>query len=237
MNKSKLFKVLIVSVVLIAGATELAYAAGPANPPWSECYWFTYPVGPGGIFEINHYLHYVGYDARVYGNLTADWVRRTMYKDAVFAIVAEGYPGRVMCKNGMTQISAKIVPSEDFNYSLEAAFANTTDKLKWCRIIYWGSCESARYSSKYGDLNDYSVTLGADASVGFKGIIDNDCATTFERRVFDLLTYNGGYYLYSALWHAKEYTKKRHRKYGGVDTYEIRGNYTEKILPVGYGDF
>jgi len=238
MNKTKLFKVLLLSVVLIIGLSQLVYAAALPSPPWSECYWFNDP-GVGPTYDINHFLHYVGYDARVYGNVHAYYVRRTMYKDAVFYIKTHGYSsgGRVLCANN-TKISAKMVLGDDSNYSLEAAFANTTDKLKWCRLVYWGSCYTAKNSSKYGDLNDYSaMTLGADSSVGFKEGRYVDWGTTFDRRVFDYLIYNGGNTIKNSCEMAKDYTYDVHGSYGGVDKYEIRGYTTEKILPVGYGDF
>ncbi len=239
MNKNKLFKVLLMSVILIIGVSTLVYAAALPSPPWSECYWFNSP-GVGPTYDINHFLHYVGYDARVYGNLTAYWVRRTMYKDAVFYIKTHGVGdegGRVWCANG-TRISAKIRPNDNYNYSLEAAFANTTDKLKWCRLVYWGGCYTAKNSSKYGDLNDYSaMTLGADSSVGFKEGRYVDWGTTFDRRVFDYLIYNGGNTIKNSCEMAKDYTYNVHGSYGGVDKYEIRGYTTEKILPVDYGDF
>jgi len=242
MNKSKIFKVLLMSIILIIGVSQLVYAAGLPDPPWSECYWFNDP-GVGTTYDINHFLHYVGYDARVYGNLYAYLVRRTMYKDAVFYVSAHGVKtgGRVRCGylNGhKTYISAKSIPWDDYNYSLEAAFANTTDKLKWCRLVYWSACRSARNSSTYGDLNDYSaITLGADSSVGFRDDLGIAHSATFDKRCFDCLIYNGGNKIKNSCETAKNYTYKVHGSYGGVDSYEIRGYTTGKILPVGYGDY
>ena len=233
MNKTKLFKVLLLSVVLIIGLSQLVYAAALPSPPWSECYWYSDP-GAASVFNINHNLHYIGYDARVYGNTHAYYVRRTMYKDAVFYIHTHGYAegGRVKCAND-TKISALMVLGDDSNYSLQARYGDTTDKLKWTKLTYWAACHTAESSSKYGDLDNYCYwILGVDSTVAFNGIRDVINGPYFDDRFFVYAALSG-YNVRDALNRAKNDAVN---KYGYAPNYVCMGGGV-KIKPPSYGNY
>ena|SRR4030042_204169 len=187
MKKTRLFKVLsiIMSIViaLIILVPGIIYAL--PSPPWAEMYSYD-TVDCSEDPYIKQYLLNMGYDTRWYMNTTAYYVRRTMYQDAVFHIHTHGWinGGRVQCVSG-TQLSAKSVPSQDYNYSLQATYGNSTDKLKYTRLTYWAACHSAEYSSTYGDLDNYCYyTLGVDSTVAFWGVRKSPYAIYFDKMFY-----------------------------------------------------
>lgn len=239
MKKFKSSKILLIIIlvilVLIISVPGIIYAL--PNPPWAEMYSYSDP-GYGDDSYIKQYLLDMGYDTRWYQNTHAYYVRRTMYQDAVFHIHTHGGSGGgyVACGSG-TQISAKSVPSQDNNYSLEARYGGTTDKLKYTRLTYWAACHSAEYNSTYGDLDNYCYyTLGVDSTVAFWGLRVQPYCTYFDKVFYNCAKQNNNIqaslllaeYATSNQW--PDTPKESHydyRYYGG----------SIKLIPASYGTY
>jgi hypothetical protein len=240
MKKAILNKVLLIItliIILIMALPCTIYAL--PSPPWAEIYSYSDP-GNGSCSSIKQYLLDIGYDARWYIGTSAYYVRRTMYQDAVFYITTHGEPGRVKCglESGIvTHISAKKVPSDNYNYSLEAGFGSTTDKLKYTRLTYWAACHSAENSSTYGDLDNYCYyTLGVDSTVAFWGTRQPPYCTYFDKRFFYWA--KQGYTVIEALDKARIDTGNKFPKIPKEDNYDYRcyGGST-KLVPAKYGTY
>lgn len=239
MKKTILSKVLLIIaliiMVLIMVVPGIIYAL--PNPPWAEMYSYSNP-GYGEDSYIKQYLLDMGYDARWYQNTHAYYVRRTMYQDAVFHLSAHGAPGRMILRydpNG-TQISAKSVPSQDYNYSLEALYGNSTDKLKYTRLTYWSGCHSAEYSSTYGDLDNYCYyTLGVDSTVAFYGTQTLPYCAYFDKMFYYYAKQDNT--IQAALLLAEYVTKNKYGKpKEGYYDYRYYGG-SKKLIPASYGTY
>jgi len=230
MNKSKLFKVLIVSVVLIAGATKLAYAAGPN----AHVYYYADP-GYGETWAVNKYLLDMGYSSVRFYESHPVTARYYLGSDAVFYMWAHAAPGRQATKkSGGLRLSAK--ESADNNaWSIQAKYKNTTSKLRKVKLAYWHGCRTAQTSSYYGDL-DYRCSLyGADCTVTFWDKQYPPYVTYFDKQAFYRL--KRGDTVKNALETAKGITYYSYGTCGGAETYRIAGDSNEKLVPAGYGDY
>lgn len=237
MKKFKSSKILLIIVstilALIILVPGIIYAL--PSPPWAEMYSYSDP-GYGEDSYIKQYLLDMGYDARWYQNTHAYYVRRTMYQDAVFHIHTHGAPGVVLCGSG-TQISAKSVSSQDYNYSLEARYGSTTDKLKYTRLTYWAACHTAEYNSTYGDLDNYCYyTLGVDSTVAFWGPRGHTTGSYFDKMFYYCAKQNNT--IQAALLLAEYATKNQWPdipKEGHYDYRYYGGSI--KLIPASYGTY
>jgi len=240
MKKTILSKVLLIIaliiMVLIMIVPGIIYAL--PSPPWAEMYSYD-AVDCSEDPYIKQYLLDMGYDARWYMNTTAYYVRRTMYQDAVFHIHTHGWlhGGRVQCASG-TQISAKSVPSQNYNYSLEARYGSSTDKLKYTRLTYWAACHSAEYSSTYGDLDNYCYyTLGVDSTVAFYQLRYSPYCIYFDKRFYYWA--KQGYTIQAALQNAQADTTDRWPSVPKTNNYDWRcfGGTGKYLRPASYGTY
>lgn len=240
MKKTRLPKVLsiilLIIMVLIVVMPGVIYAL--PSPPWAEMYYYDNP-GPGYENDIKQYLLNMGYDARLYKNTHAYYVRRTMYQDAVFYLHAHGAPGRMILRfdpNG-TQISAKSVPSQDYNYSLEARYGSTTDKLKYTRSTYWAGCHTAEYSSTYGDLDNYCYyTLGVDSTVAFWGARGHTSGSYFDKIFYYYAKQNNT--VSASLLLAEYVTKNQYPQWPKEGHYDYRYyGGSIRLIPASYGTY
>ena len=210
---------ILLVVLFVMGCTIPAFAASGT----CEIYYFTYPgsVGSGGSANIAASLSNMGYSAYRYADTHAYYVRRTMNNDKVFAIVSHGLPGRLICQNGETTVSASSVSSDDNNYSLAAAFSSGA--FSNMLFAYYGACYTAQTDSTYGNLTTYTTnTLSAKCALGFTTYISNTCAPIYENVLFSYL--EQGYSVSSANVYAKQAVINSIGAYGNIDQTIISGN-------------
>lgn len=238
MGKNRLLKVLsvivLLAIILIILVPSVIYAL--PSPLWAEMYSYSVP-GYGHNSDIKQYLLNMSYDARWHKNTHAYYVRKTMYKDAIFHIHSHGYQygGYVACGPN-TKLSAKSVPSQNNNYSLEARYGNTADKLRYTRLTYWAACHSAEYNSTYGDLDNYCYyTLGVDSTVAFWGIRGHDSGSYFDKMFYYCAKYGNS--VASSLLYAEYATKNNFPQWPKEGHYDYRYYYggNKKLIPAGYG--
>lgn len=212
----RIFVIPVIVGLLLSSIVSRA-ASGPC-----EIFYFTYSgsVGAGGSAAIESYLNNMGYSASRYANTHAYYVRRTMDNDKVFAIVSHGMPGRVVCKDGVTTVSANAVSSDNNNYSLAACFSSGA--FSNMKFAYYGACRSANTSGTYGNLITYSTgTLGAASALGFSNDIYTNKAAWYEEKLFMYL--NNGFSVLSANSLAQLSTYNQYGTYGGVDSAVVSG--------------
>lgn len=218
MRKYRITALLLVLCIVFSFCVSASAASGTC-----EIFYFNDApdsLGPGGSAGIQSYLGNLGYTANRYANTLAYYVRRTMDSDKVFAIVAHGAPGYVVCAQ-TTKMSANAVPSDNDCYSLAAWFSSGS--LSSMKFAYYGACKSARGSSTYGNLLDYTTsTLGAQSALGFYEDVNDDCATHFESTLFFFLS--GGNTITSSASSALVSTYNNYGTYGSVDSYRIYGS-------------
>lgn len=181
----------------------------------------------------------MGYNANIYKDSGAYYVRRTMDDDAVFAYVGHGSPGYLFCTNSDYYLSAYNISSDPYNYSLQYAFYGTTNKLKNIRFAYYGACHSNVSSSIYGRLTYYTTnTLGALAAMGFNDYITHDVVSYFGGRLFAYL--HSGHSVNSARLYASNDSINRfgtsYWNLSGVDTASITGDSNTRLRPAAYGN-
>ncbi len=222
-RKTKIIS-LVLAISLLLGMATTAYAASGT----CEVFYFTYQdsVGEGGSASIQSCLSNLGYTANRYANTHAYYVRRTMNSDKVFAIVSHGAPGRVVCKDGVTTMSASAVSSDSSNYSLAAWFGS--NDLKGMKFAYYGACSSAATDSTYGNLITYTTdTLGASCALGFTKTVYDPQVAYYEAQLFGYL--QSGNSVSSANVLARAATYSQYKSYGNVDSALISGDSTTKI--------
>ena len=211
--------VFILAVCIVLSNVGKTYAASGT----CEIYYFTYEgaVGEGGSASIQSYLGNVGYTVNRYADVHAYYVRRTMNSDKVFVIVAHGVPGRILCKDGITTLSASQVPTDDNNYSLEAWFS--ANDLNGMLFAYYGACYSATTDSTYGNLLTYTTgTLGANCALGFSTSVSDTHATYYETCLFEAL--GNGDTVLVANNVAMTLTYFKYNSYGNINSAVISGN-------------
>lgn len=214
---------LVLSMVFLSVAP--AYAASGT----CEVFYFTYAgsVGAGGSEAIHSYLTELGYSSYRYADVHAYYVRRTMNQDKVFAIVSHGVPGRVVCKDGVTTMSAYAVDEDDNNYSLAAWFGS--GNLNGMLFAYYGGCQTALTDEKYGNLLSYTTDfLGASSAIGFSKSVYNSYATYYEEKLFQHL--KRGYDVNTSNTLARAATYSKYGGYGNVDSAVIAGNVNTYII-------
>lgn len=222
-RKSKIFS-LVLAIGLLLGITSTVYAASGT----CEVFYFTYTnsVGEGGSASIQSSLSNLGYTANRYADTHAFYVRRTMNNDKVFAIVSHGAPGRVVCKDGATTMSAKAVSSDSDNYSLAAYFGSKD--FNGMKFAYYGACKTALTDSTYGNLITYTTdTLGASCALGFTENVSNKQATYYETQLFKYL--ESGNSVADANTLACSATYSKYKDFGHVNSASISGDSTTKI--------
>lgn len=215
---------LLIAVCLVVGCSSQAFAASGTT----EIFFFNYQgsVGEGGTAQIKSSLNSLGYTTNRYVNVHAYYVRRTMNEDKVFAIVSHGAPGRVVCKDGSTTMSASAVNSDNNNYSLAAWF--NSGALSGMKFAYYGACQTARTSATYGNLLTYTTgTLGASCALGFYDSVSSAKATYYEGKLFQYLA--SGYTVARANNMAHVATYNAYGSYGAVDSAQITGNSNTRI--------
>lgn len=138
----------------------------------------------GSVYKIKKNLISMGYRSKLYKDYGAFYVRKNMDKDVVFYYSGKGSAGLLKC-NGKTQISAKIVPDNSNNYSLENAFYKTPNKLKKVRLAYFSASNTANTSPVYGNLLTYTVIqLKAGVAVGFSKKVSKNVLHYYDSRFF-----------------------------------------------------
>lgn len=178
-------------------------------------------MGSGGSLTIESCLDNLGYTANRYANTDAYYVRRTMNNDKIFAIISHGAPGRVVCKNGITTVSANSVATDNNNYSLAACFGSNA--FNGMLFAYYGACQTAATDATYDNLLSYTTgTLGARSALGFQLSVNNSQATYFEAKLFEYL--EDGNTVYTACGLARSATYTAYSNYGNVDSAVVAGN-------------
>jgi len=231
----------VLSAIALVTATLIILVPGVIyalpSPPWAEMYSYDDP-GYGYDYYIKQYLLSMNYDTRWYQNTHAYYVRRTMYQDAVFHIHTHGYVygGYVACGSN-TKLSAKSVPSQNNNYSLEARYGSTTDKLKYTRLAYWAACHTAEYNSTYGDLDNYCYyTLGVDSTVAFWGPRGHTSGSYFDKKFYYCAKYGNS--IASSLLYAEYATKNNFPQWPKEGHYDYRYyGGSIKLKPAAYGTY
>lgn len=233
----RLIKLLVFSLLFILMLAPASYGYAL---PLAETYWFT-NLGIGGASNINSYLDNMGYNGNIYCNSGAYYVRRTMDDDAVFAYVGHGYRtgGILLCTDSASYISAYNIVGDYDNYSLQYAFAGTTNKLKNIRLAYYGACWSDKYSPTYGQLTTYTTnTLGALSSIGFSDEVFDPVVSYFETKVF--LYLDLGQTVSTAVGNAiiatKSYYGQELWNQSQVGSLQVRGNGDTRLEPAAYGN-
>lgn len=169
----------IITFTLIFSTRTMA-----AGPLYEGYMYSSDDIAATAPFEAQKVLSRVGYDCYVYKDTSAFYVRRTMNDDAIFFYSGHADPGILKC-SGNTQVSAKTVLNNNNNYSLEAAFTGTTNKLKKTRLAYYSGCNTANTSNTYGNLLTYTVaTLKAGVAIGFSKSIEVNVSNWFDTTVF-----------------------------------------------------
>ena len=213
----------ISALAVVLSLTLMSVFSANAASGTCEIFYFTYPgaVGPGGTATIQSCLTDLGYTANRYSDTHAYYVRRTMHQDKVFAIVSHGAPGLVVCRDGVTTMSASAVSSDDNNYSLAAWFGS--GNLNGLLFAYYGGCETAVTSSTYGNLLNYTTDfLRASSALGFSKTVYDPYTGYYEGRLFEYL--KSGYSVSSANILARSATYNKYGGYGNVDSAVITGD-------------
>ena len=137
----------------------------------------------------------------------------------------------------VAEISAKSVPSQDYNYSLEARYGSTTDKLKYTRLTYWAACHTAEYSSTYGDLDNYCYyTLGVDSTVAFWGLRGLESGPYFDKVFYNCAKQNNT--ISASLLLAEYATKNQWPDWPKEGHYDYRCyGGSIKLIPASYGTY
>jgi hypothetical protein len=222
-------------VILVFSSITHASATGPL----SELYYYSeFPDSNTYSSNINSSICLAGYDGKRYCDTNAYYVRRTMASDAIFVYTGHGNAGCLISTPSNTSISARIVQNNDVNYSLEAKFANTTNKLKQLRLAYFGSCFSDASDPVYGRLTSYiTSTLGADVAIGYSDEIYDPYQSDYDEMLFNYL--RQGYTVYVATTAANsEYINTYSiEDFVGwnIDSQNILGNSSTKIVPASFG--
>lgn len=181
MKSSKSLRMLSIIMLVAFIVCVFNQSAGASSGPLAELYFYQHGA-VGGLTSMDtttymsatrNNISSAGYNAYAYINVPAGpkWsasVVRTLSDDAVFFIHAHGGPGKIVCVDdyySITRVTANISASDE-NYSLEYNFQNTTDKLKYVRIMYWMGCNTFNTDSSLGNLCTKSVSLGADCVIG-----------------------------------------------------------------------
>lgn len=236
-KKIKKLPVFILTIVLLLSLCGTALA-----DPLAELYWQTDP-GQDQTDEARDYLDLAGYDANIYGNTSAYYVRRTMDDDAVCLVYGHGfaiygsttnYGGGMRSQNG-TYVTAES-SSYSWAYSLQAKFANTSNKLDDVRFMFFDGCNTGHTNPHYfGNLVTYARGLWADCVLGFDDIIYRGPNMVFVETLFDDTCTNNRTIATgaaNALWDA-------YYAYGnfyGLNTWVWAGSNNILIEPAAYGN-
>lgn len=184
MKKRLRIKIIVSIVVLLIIVASFSTALAVTYP--GRVYYFS-NLGIGGGATVNNELNSMGYTSYLRYDYDAKDIRDYWGTQAVVAYIGHGQPGYLVC-DGTGQISAKSVSGMPTNYSFEYKYANTTDKLKKNRLIYFGCCYSDNYSSTYGRLTTYTAgDMAARSTIGFSGQLGDAEATYFEAKLFTYL--------------------------------------------------
>lgn len=145
-------------------------------------------LGTGGSEEVHMSLSDLGFTSDILVDLPASRLRTQLATLDSFVYIGHGMPGVLIC-TADEKLSAKSVPNEPNNYSLEAYYGTSTEKLQNIKLAYFGCCHSDEESALYGRLTTYvTETLGATTSIGFTGSVYDEESTFYETRFFYYLS-------------------------------------------------
>lgn len=186
------------------------------SPPLTEAYGYSYPDGLDTYFytfQANRWLLYLGYNNKIYRNVHAYYVRRTMGNDAVFIFNGHGAPGRLVCWDGYryTTVSANAVYWDNNNYSLQAAFQGTTELYDLKLAVFMG-CNTGDPDAVYGDLAVKSAQLGIDVAMTWVDNLRAGISDFYLQQFFYYAAYCG-------------YTIRETHRLALGDTYYAFGSY------------
>lgn len=205
--------------------------------PLAESYYITGNPGIGPCNSIVSYLNSSGYNSLLFYDRTAYQVRSTMQNDAVFTIWGHAAAGKVHCYSS-TYLTARINYDRDDYYSLESAFAGTTNKLKKIRFAYFAGCKTGNTDAtgeSIGNLLTYTTgTLGAKCALGFGDNILIKAQSYYGEKLFERL--KEGDTVLTATSKAASYTLQQYGAYGGHDSHLYSGNGNTTLVPAAFGN-
>ena len=208
-----------------------------SSGPLAESYYITSDPGVGPCNSIYSYLNSSGYNAYLYHDRTAYQVRSTMQNDAVFTIWGHARAGLIRCYSD-TFLTARINYNHDEYYSLESAFAGTSNKLYKIRFAYFAGCKTGNTdatNTNLGNLITYTTsTLGAKCALGFGESIGIPSQAKYGAKLFERL-YAGDTVL-TATAKAAAYTLQEQGAYNGHNSHLYSGNGNITLIPAAYGN-
>ena len=89
-------------------------------------------------------------------------------------------------------------------------------------LAVFNGCDTANDDLDLGNLLDESTRLGVTAAIGFKTSINNDESNYWSDRLWYYLY--KGYNIGDAAYAARNDVLLKFARFGGVDSYEIRGD-------------
>ena len=206
-------------IIVFTGALAWTSTGSEASDRHASMYLNSYHDGvnalPSGEFAGN-YLEMLGYSVDNSTNVNASYTYQRMRDDGIFYFSGHGGPGYMKFPDG-----SLIIASSPYEYDMKLADYKDGE-LGTMSLAVFNGCDTANDDPDLGNLLDESMRLGVAAAIGFKTSINNDESNYWSDRLWYYL-YNG-YNLGDAAYAARNDVLFKFSRFGGVDSYEIRGD-------------
>ncbi len=239
----KKFLILVIFFIITFLLTPTALATLWLTPPRARNYGFTNVVGSyDAALNATNIQDSVGYDGLCLVNNPAHYAYNNMYQNAVYTFNGHGlwvtYPG---AGEYFYNTYTSIYPTSTY---FRTGSGTNTSSTVWLNNLASASfadmllalntgCSTAYTHPTYGNFTYTMYLKGCNTAIGFRGDILDFCANYWQKQFFYYAKL--GYTFGGCAYYAAMYTNSYYGTYGGVDTYQLYGNYYTKLIPARYG--
>jgi hypothetical protein len=206
-------------IIVLAGAFSWGTGRSEASGNHASIYLNAYPDGvdalPSGEFAYN-YLERLGYSVDNSTNVNASYTYQRLKNDDIFYFSGHGGPGYMKFPD-----NSLIIACSPYEYETKLSDYQNGE-LSTMLLAFFNGCDTANDDPDLGNLLDEALRLGVTAAIGFKTSINNDESNYWSDRFWYYLY--KGYNVGDAAYAARNDVLFKFGRFGGVDSYEIRGD-------------
>ena len=185
---------------------------------------------------VSSELNTIGYSSSPIQNCDASYLCNALGNNAIFYSYTHSSAGEIThsWKDSSNNWQVGLIGATNGDISLSSVYSTSTSKLKSLRLAYFQGCDTANTSDTFGNLLTQSVSLGADAAIGFSTETLQGIADYYDSRFFSYAN-DASTPLYSACQSALIDTYNAYGNDGGTESYIIEGNESETLKPAANG--
>lgn len=205
-------------IIVLTEALAVASSTSEVSGHHASMYLNAYPdrvdALPSGEFASD-YLGRLGYSVDNKTNANASYTYQRMKNDGIFYFSGHGGPGYMKFPD-----NSLIIASSPYEYGTKLSDYQN-GRLNTTLLAVFNGCNTANDDPDLGNLLDESMRLGVTTAIGFKASINNDESNYWSDRFWHYLYC--GHSVGDAAYAARNDVLLKFGRFGGVDSYEIRG--------------